>query len=156
MTDLQAAQIRELRVQGAGYRSIASVVGLSRDIVRNYCKSHGLDGYATALTVNMKERMHNGYACQFCGKELQQPLTGRKRKFCSEKCRRDWWKVHSDQIQRKPTAYYESTCVYCGKLFTAYGNNSRKYCSHACYVSDRFGEKLEAENEHNGMENFIG
>jgi endogenous inhibitor of DNA gyrase (YacG/DUF329 family) len=146
MTELQAAQIRELRVQGTGYRAIASVVGLSRDIVRNYCKSHGLDGYAAVLTMNMKERMHNGFACQFCGRELQQPVTGRKRKFCSDKCRRDWWKVHPEQIQRKPTAFYEGTCAYCGKPFIAYGNKSRKYCSHACYVNDRFGENME-DNE---------
>ena len=46
MTDFQAKQIRELRLRGAGYKSIASAVGLSRDTVRNYCKSHGLDGYA--------------------------------------------------------------------------------------------------------------
>ena len=47
MTEFQEKQIRDLRLQGTGYRAIASVVGLSRDIVRNYCKSHGLDGYAS-------------------------------------------------------------------------------------------------------------
>lgn len=46
MTEFQEKQIRDLRLQGTGYRAIASVVDLSRDIVRNYCKSHGLDGYA--------------------------------------------------------------------------------------------------------------
>ena len=46
MIEFQEKQIRDLRLQGTGYRAIASVVGLSRDIVRNYCKSHGLDGYA--------------------------------------------------------------------------------------------------------------
>ena len=53
MTDFQAKQIRELRLRGAGYKSIASAVGLSRDTVRNYCKSHGLDGYASALVLNV-------------------------------------------------------------------------------------------------------
>ena len=42
MTQAQADQITELRLKGAGYKSIGTVVGLSRDIVRNYCKSHGL------------------------------------------------------------------------------------------------------------------
>ena len=50
MTELQAEQIRKMRTQGVGYRAIASVVGLSRDIVRNYCRAHGMDGYASALT----------------------------------------------------------------------------------------------------------
>ena len=35
MTEFQEKQIRDLRLQGTGYRAIASVVGLSRDIVRN-------------------------------------------------------------------------------------------------------------------------
>ena len=81
MTEFQEKQIRDLRLQGTGYRAIASVVGLSRDIVRNYCKSHGLDGYASALVLNVKEQMESGTACLCCGKELIQPSTGRKRKF---------------------------------------------------------------------------
>ena len=56
MTELQAEQIRKMRTQGVGYRAIASVVGLSRDIVRNYCRSHGMDGYASALTKNIQEQ----------------------------------------------------------------------------------------------------
>ena len=42
MTEYQESQIRGLRMRGAGYKAIASATGLSRDIVRNYCKSHGL------------------------------------------------------------------------------------------------------------------
>ena len=26
-----------------------------------------------------------------------------------------------------------------GREFTAYGNSRWKYCSHACYIKDRFG-----------------
>ncbi|WP_242828187.1 hypothetical protein [Enterocloster clostridioformis] len=96
MTDFQAKQIRELRLRGAGYKSIASAVGLSRDTVRNYCKSHGLDGYASALVLNVKEQMESGTACLCCGKELIQPSTGRKRKFCSDKCRREWWSAYPE------------------------------------------------------------
>lgn len=48
MTDAQAAQIKELRMQGEGYRAIGAAVSLSRDIVRNYCKANGMDGYAKA------------------------------------------------------------------------------------------------------------
>lgn len=28
--------------------------------------------------------------------------------------------------------------MYCGKAFVAYGNKDRKYCSHDCYIRDRF------------------
>ena len=77
MTELQAEQIRKMRTQGIGYRAIASVVGLSRDIVRNYCRAHGMDGYASALTKNIQEQMMLGKACLYCGAELIQPSTGR-------------------------------------------------------------------------------
>lgn len=150
MTDFQAKQIRELRMRGVGYRAIASVVGLSRDIVRNFCKSHGLDGYASALTLNMKEQMASGAACMCCGREIIQPATGRKRKFCSDKCRREWWSAHPEAIHRKETAYYEMTCVYCGKPFQSYGNKNRRYCSHECYVRDRFWREEE------GREPYVG
>lgn len=138
MTEFQAKQIRDLRLQGTGYRAIASVVGLSRDIVRNYCKSHGLDGYASVLTINMKEQMLKGQACQSCGKEIVQPMTGRKRKFCSDECRRRWWSAHQADLKKKETAFYEKECAYCHKTFVSYGNKNRKYCSHECYVRDRF------------------
>ena len=150
MTDFQARQIRELRMRGQGYRAIASEVGLSRDIVRNYCKKQGLDGYANVLTENLKEQMADGKVCLCCGREIIQPANGRRRKFCSDKCRRTWWAAHPEKINRKSTAYYEATCVYCGKTFTTYGNNKRRYCSHNCYIHDRFWRDEE------GREPYIG
>ena len=41
----QKREIVRLRLCGQGYRRIAKEVGLTRDIVRNFCKSRGLDGY---------------------------------------------------------------------------------------------------------------
>jgi endogenous inhibitor of DNA gyrase (YacG/DUF329 family) len=130
-------------MKGVGYRAIASVLGLSRDVVRNYCKSHGLNGYASDLTVNMKELIKQNKACLMCGKKLNQPATGRRRKFCSDECRRKWWLKHPEAIQKKESAYYEKTCIYCGKEFKTYGNKNRKYCSHDCYIHDRFWRKEE-------------
>lgn len=54
MTDAQAEQIRTLRMQGKGYKAVASAVGLSRDIVRNYCKAHGMEGYGEAAALNLR------------------------------------------------------------------------------------------------------
>lgn len=136
MTDIQAAQIKDLRLNGAGYRSIASITGLSRDTVRNYCKTNGMDGFAQATMRNLRERLLEGKACVCCGKEITQPGKGRPRRFCSEKCRRQWWKAHPDAGKRM--AVYTKNCARCGSVFEAYGNNRRKYCSHACYIKDRF------------------
>lgn len=63
MTEEQAERIRELRMQGKGYKAVASAVGLSRDIVRNYCKANGMEGYGEATKLNMQREMaENGAA----------------------------------------------------------------------------------------------
>lgn len=138
MTQAQANQIVEMRMKGIGYKSIGAVVGLSRDIVRNYCKSHNLMGYTSALTKNIKMKMENGEACLFCGADMEQPKTGRPRKFCCEKCRREWWKAHPEAVKRSEKASYECTCENCGRTFISYGNKNRKFCSHDCYIKYRF------------------
>lgn len=63
MTKEQAERIRELRMQGKGYKAVASAVGLSRDIVRNYCKANGMEGYGEAARLNLRKEMaENGAA----------------------------------------------------------------------------------------------
>lgn len=57
MTEIQAVQIEELRMNGKGYKAIASAVGLSRDIVRNYCKANGMEGYGNTAALNMQKRL---------------------------------------------------------------------------------------------------
>ena len=152
MTDIQAKQIREFRIKGVGYKAIASVLGLSRDVVRNYCKSHGLDGLAVEVVANMEEPVPQGNICPGCGKAVKQPSMGRKRKFCSEACRRGWWAAHPERSQKNETAFYEKNCAYCGKQFIVYGNKNRRYCSHDCYVYDRFWREEEGREPYKGPE----
>jgi endogenous inhibitor of DNA gyrase (YacG/DUF329 family) len=137
MTDFEAAQVKEMRLNGMGYRAIAEALGLSRDIVRNHCKAKGMGGYVAATVKNLKEREVQNGICLCCGEEISQQGNGRPRKFCSEKCRRQWWKTHPEEGNRK--AVYTQVCARCGKEFTAYGNSHRKYCSHDCYIRARFG-----------------
>ena len=127
MTEHQERQIQSLRMDGKGYKVIASATGLSRDIVRNYCKSHGLEGPASEFTMNMKERIGKGLACRNCGKPLEQPRTGRRRQFCSDKCSRHWWAAHPEQSAHSAQATYHGTCACCGQPFQSYGNPNRKY-----------------------------
>lgn len=62
MTKEQAAQIREMRMQGKGYKAVASAVGLSRDIVRNYCRANGMEGHGEAAKLNQQKEMAEGTA----------------------------------------------------------------------------------------------
>lgn len=133
VTDAQAEQIQKLRFEGMGYKAIAAFLGLSRDQVRNYCKSHDYAGYGPAVTLNKQEQMDQGRLCRRCGKPIRRKGLGRKRKFCSDHCRRAWWAAHAEKALK-----HKKTCAYCGRQFTAPGRKSRKYCSHSCYIHDRF------------------
>lgn len=146
MTEEQKMQVRTLRQQGLGYQAIGTILNLSRDSVRSYCKNHGMHGVATLVKLNTQEKIKNGEACGYCAGPLKQNTIGRPKKFCSEKCRREYWKRHRNEGQRSVEATYIYECPYCHKIFEAYGNKHRKYCCHAHYVLDRYGEPLGKEN----------
>ncbi|RAZ95782.1 RNA polymerase subunit sigma-70, partial [Klebsiella oxytoca] len=60
----------------------------------------------------------------------------RPRKFCSEKCRRQWWKAHPQEGNRK--AIVTKKCECCGREFSFYRSRKPKYCSYDCYIKARF------------------
>lgn len=138
MTELQRKQIINMRKNGKGYKTIATAVGMSRDAVRNFCKRNSMTGYGQATALNTEERIENNEICANCCTPIQQPAKGRHKKFCSDECRRDWWRKHPEEIKQKETAQYHLKCKYCGREFVSYGNKNRKYCSHYCYIHDRF------------------
>ncbi len=129
MTDVQKEKIWYWRMEGLGYGGIAARLGLSENTVKSFCRRNDLTGTAAkeASTV-----------CRHCGQPLAKSPGRKGRKFCCEACRRAWWKANPELVERK--AFYIVTCARCGKEFESYGNKSRKYCSHACYIAARFGE----------------
>jgi endogenous inhibitor of DNA gyrase (YacG/DUF329 family) len=132
MTNQQKEQITTLRSQGYGYTTIANAVGVSKDSVKAYCRRHGLGGkVADNSRIQLETDM-----CLNCGTPLSQAEGRKKKKFCSDACRQAWWNAHPEKVNRR--AVYDFTCAHCGKSFTAYGNAGRKYCSHSCYIADRF------------------
>lgn len=56
MTKEQQQTIERLRNMGLGYWKIGIALDIPRDKVRNYCKAHGLDGYAKNVSKPEKER----------------------------------------------------------------------------------------------------
>ena len=132
MTSEEKSRIAELRKQGLGYKRIARELGLKDGTVKTYCHRHGM---ATAQAKAGKPTEKD--KCRFCGAQLHQ-LPGRKPKqFCSDECRNRFWNRSIARVNRK--SMIDFTCPVCGKPFRAYGGCSRKYCSHACYIADRFG-----------------
>lgn len=130
MTDEQKMQITSLREEGNGYKKIAQILGVSTNTVKSFCQRKNISGVTVPVTGSESQ-------CQCCWKAIKQ-MPGRKpKKFCSDRCRMEWWNSHLDQVQRK--ANYDFICPVCKKPFTSYGNANRKYCSHECYIEDRFG-----------------
>ena len=76
--------------------------------------------------------------CENCGTKIEQKPKTKKRRFCCDECRTQWWNTHLDQVQKK--AYYTTICQNCGKTMNVYGDSRRKYCSHECYIQKRFGK----------------
>ena len=139
MTKEMAEEITKLRLKGLGYKSIAIVVGTSRENVRYYCKTHDLAGDAELLKQKyLKENNNTPEKCKYCGRRIPRNSHSGKKLYCSDACRRAWWKAHPGDMQRSAEHTYLFECAYCGVPFTAYGNKNRKYCSHNCFVLDRF------------------
>ncbi|MBE6068067.1 MAG: RNA polymerase subunit sigma-70 [Clostridium lundense] len=138
MTSDKKEKIKELRLKGRGYKAIAGSLGLSRDSVRGFCKRNGLDGDSCVVALNVEEKIKTNLLCAYCRKPIKQKGQGRTKRFCSEGCRRKWWSEHQSERSKSEAATYKYTCPYCGKRFSVYGNKKRKYCSHNCYIKDRF------------------
>lgn len=126
MTKVQKQQIESLRKDGCTYKAIAEALGLSFDSVKCCCRRNGFTGSGHKKNID---------ACAECGTILQQLPGKRKKKFCSAKCRIAWWNKHKEQMNRKSAV--EVICGYCGKTFTAYAGENRKYCSSVCYGKAR-------------------
>lgn len=70
--------------------------------------------------------------CPNCGEPIVQKAHGRKKIFCSDKCRFQWKNRHPKPENWKSTR--TAICPVCGREFLASREYSRqrKYCSHAC------------------------
>ena len=137
MTENQKTRIEDMRGEGYGYIRIAQTLGLSENTVKSFCRRRKLTGRTGAVPHTAVPARDGQHFCLCCGEEVAQTPGRKEKKFCSDRCRNKWWNSHPDRVNRK--AVYEFVCPYCKKPFTAYGNAGRKYCSHGCYVADRFG-----------------
>ena len=135
---IQKDQARLLRVHGIGYKKIASITGLDRETVRYVCRD-----IVAPENEGVADRMANGEACLYCGAPIDQPSgPGRRRRFCCEQCRRQYWKLHRHEQGKRPEVHHIQVCAYCGKTFEVYGKIRRKYCCHDHYLQHRNGCNL--------------
>ena len=138
--EIAREQARLLREKGMSHVKIASVTGLTRGIVNNIARGIGsVDEDKTVL-----DRMAAGQACAYCGGTMeQQGKMGRPRRFCSDYCRRQYWRLHRPEQKRKEDKLFLRTCAYCGKTFQIYGKSDQKYCCREHYRLHFYGCDLD-------------
>lgn len=89
MTD-RNQRIAELRQQNYSYSFIGKVLSLSPNTVKSICRRKNFDASGPRKTKT--EKLHTRL-CQNCGAVL--PFSGKlEQKFCSDGCRRKWWKAN--------------------------------------------------------------
>ncbi len=136
MTGKQRSEIIRMREAGASYSEIAEAAGISRNTVKSFCSRQGISIKAVSRDGEKTDKL----SCKQCGARLHH-VPGRKMpKFCCSSCRTEWWNTHPEAVNRR--AVYDFVCLNCHKQFIAYGNKHRKYCSHECYIADRFSKPL--------------
>ncbi len=136
MTDEEKTRVLELRASGKGAKAIGRATGLSENTVKTFLRRHSFKE-PPIKPEPIKYEASDAPRCKMCGKIVTRYEGKRPRLYCGDACRQAWWRDHPDELHKK--AIYEYECAYCHKPFTAYGNSNRKYCSHECYVNDRYG-----------------
>lgn len=133
---LQKEQARILRARGMSLGKTAKWTGLTKNVVSKLCQ----DIHPEESANELEELMQSGAACMYCGAELpKQEGVGRKAHYCGNNCRREYWRIHRSEVQKRPQSMYTHICAYCGKTFEVYGTRERKYCNRHCFMLHRNG-----------------
>ena len=129
MINSEKERLKLLREKGYSYSKISKILSISENTIKSFCRRNKL---------NIVREKIVSEKCKQCGNDYENNHKGPNKKFCSDRCRREWWKDHDYCICKK--AYYKLICCECGQEFQSYGNKDRKYCSHDCYIKNRFGK----------------
>ena len=126
MKPQQKEAIQKLRLEGQSYTKIASVLGISENTVKSYCRRNKLGG-VVLVSLDPVTVIH----CRQCGSIVKQTPGKKQKRYCSDQCRMTWWNAHPEAATRKSVQRF--TCETCGRDFDGYVKRERKYCSRACY-----------------------
>ena len=86
MNDIQRMQIPLLRRQGQGYKRIAQSLNLPLNTVKSFCRRNEIQPVDSDVA-----------HCLFCGAQIEQTSGRKEKRFCSDKCRSQWWNAHPER-----------------------------------------------------------
>ena len=126
MNEIQKHKLIRLKKQGRSYKEIASALSISESTIKSFFRRQKL---------KIEE---NSNICKNCGTILEKSSKSNIKKFCSDSCRYKWWRKN---LENNRSYLKIHICKYCDKKFKSFDNKNRKYCSHKCYINDRFKPK---------------
>ncbi len=144
-------RVRMLRLAGENCTDIAEQIGLTEEQTLEYCRQLGFPAKGScrllepeadeAEWLRHREGLPPRRKCPVCGGLLIQPERGRRRKFCSDQCKKQWWNDKWRQEGRFNGRL--AVCEYCGKRFVAVKerHDERRFCSRECYFASRYGRR---------------
>ena len=121
MDEIQKHKLIRLKKQGRSYKEIASALSISEGTIKSFFRRQKLKSKEVCTE------------CKNCGATLEKRFSSKK--FCSDLCRYKWWRKNTENNRK---CVKINVCKNCSKKFKSYDNKDRKYCSHECYIADRF------------------
>lgn len=106
MTNEEKNQIGRLRAAGYSYRRIATELDISVNSIKSYCRRHGFGMDAHRYEIQLVQREpcpepNEATSCAQCGSLVRQVAGRKRRRFCSDVCRLEWWAAHRGELHRK-------------------------------------------------------
>ena len=144
MTDLQKQKLTEMRKSGSTYADISAALFLPIGTIKAYFSRNPVRKTVSPdIPDDITETPTSG--CKRCGQSLINTPGHRQKIFCSTSCQRKYWQEHKEMLHHD--SFVTITCPVCGKRFSDYAGHHRKYCSHSCYIADRYGKVDAYESE---------
>ena len=125
MTKDEVARLDEMRIDGLTPVAIAAKLDMPISTVTSHIRRHPVP--------------EGTVVCKQCGSLIKVEKGKKTRKFCSNECKVAWWNRH--RYERKDNLITRK-CTYCGKEFSCYESENRKYCSSECYHNARRTEAV--------------
>lgn len=122
MTEQQIATVVQLRLEGNSSSTITEATGISVNTIKSYCSRHGIPAPQRVRT------------CLLC----HTTITTAER-FCSDACRMVWYESHQNEDPK-----LLRICKTCRTVFELRQRN-QAYCSKQCFYTDRYHQKLKAD-----------
>jgi len=123
LNESQKDKILKLKSSGRSYKEIASALSISEGTVKSFFSRKRL------------KSDENNNVCKNCGVTLEKSSRSNVKKFCSNLCIYKWWRKNTENNRK---CVKINVCKNCSKKFGSYDNKDRKYCSHECYIENRF------------------